>query len=186
MKRIKGTLHENQYTFLFISHSILLRMRNVSDKSCRENQLTHFVFSNFFFFRKSCCLWDVEKCGTARKTTDNNMAPAHCILDTYTNTLSICNIYSFSTATMVRWTRLSVTFIYKLPVRTTLCYLLCYLFHFHVSISYPRIYMAAADEATERVKALPLLIKEKKVSVESQRPFSFIFLSEHPLGKQKL
>ena len=49
MKRIKGTLHENQYTFLIISRSILLRMRNVSDKSCRENQLTHFVFSNFFF-----------------------------------------------------------------------------------------------------------------------------------------
>jgi hypothetical protein len=24
-------------------------MRNVSDKSCRENQNTHFVFSNFFF-----------------------------------------------------------------------------------------------------------------------------------------
>ena len=23
-------------------------MRNVSDKSCRENQNTHFVFSNFF------------------------------------------------------------------------------------------------------------------------------------------
>jgi len=24
-------------------------MRNVSDKSCRENQNTHFVFSNFIF-----------------------------------------------------------------------------------------------------------------------------------------
>ena len=24
-------------------------MRNVSDKSCRENEDTHFVFSNFFF-----------------------------------------------------------------------------------------------------------------------------------------
>jgi len=23
-------------------------MRNVSDKSCRENQNTHFVFNNFF------------------------------------------------------------------------------------------------------------------------------------------
>jgi len=27
-------------------------MRNVSDKRCRENQNTHFVFSNFFFFPK--------------------------------------------------------------------------------------------------------------------------------------
>jgi len=31
----------------FTSRSVLLRMRNVSDKSCRENQNTHFVFSNF-------------------------------------------------------------------------------------------------------------------------------------------
>jgi len=46
-----GTLNEDQYTFLFISFSFL-RMRNVSDKSCRENHNTHFVFSNFFFFKK--------------------------------------------------------------------------------------------------------------------------------------
>jgi len=31
---------------LLLSHSFLLRMRNVSDKSCRENQNTCFVFSN--------------------------------------------------------------------------------------------------------------------------------------------
>jgi len=47
--RITGTLHEDQYTCLVITRSVLLRMRNVSDKSCRENQNTHFVFSNFFF-----------------------------------------------------------------------------------------------------------------------------------------
>ena len=35
---------------LIISRSVLLRMRNVSDRSCRENQNAHFVFSNFFFF----------------------------------------------------------------------------------------------------------------------------------------
>jgi hypothetical protein len=27
----------------------MLRMKNVSDKSCRENQNTHFVFNYFFF-----------------------------------------------------------------------------------------------------------------------------------------
>jgi len=31
-----------------MSRSVLLGMRNVSDRSCRENQSTHFVFSNFF------------------------------------------------------------------------------------------------------------------------------------------
>jgi len=50
---MKGTLHEDKkLKFLIISRSFLLRMENVSDKSCRENQNTHFVFSNFFF-RKS-------------------------------------------------------------------------------------------------------------------------------------
>jgi hypothetical protein len=34
---------------MITSRSVLLRMRNVADKSCRENQNTHFVFGNFFF-----------------------------------------------------------------------------------------------------------------------------------------
>jgi len=42
-----GTLHEDQYTFLIISRSILLRMRNVSDKLCKENKKKYFVLSNF-------------------------------------------------------------------------------------------------------------------------------------------
>jgi hypothetical protein len=46
---ITGTLHEDRYTFWVISRSFILRIRNVSDKSCTENQNTHFVFSNFFF-----------------------------------------------------------------------------------------------------------------------------------------
>jgi hypothetical protein len=43
-----GTLHEDLCTFMVISRWILLRMRNVSDKSCRENQNIHFMFNNFF------------------------------------------------------------------------------------------------------------------------------------------
>jgi len=46
--RIKGTLHEDQYIFCITSHSFHLKMRNVSDKSCRENQITHFIFGNLF------------------------------------------------------------------------------------------------------------------------------------------
>ena len=52
MIRITSTLHENQYKFLIISRSVLIRMRNVSDKSCRENQNTRFVFNTIFFFSK--------------------------------------------------------------------------------------------------------------------------------------
>jgi len=38
-----------------ISGWILLSMRNISDKTCRENQNTHFMFNNNFS-RKSCRL----------------------------------------------------------------------------------------------------------------------------------
>jgi hypothetical protein len=41
-------LHEDKYTFIVISHLVLPRMRNVSDKISRGNQNTHFMFSNFF------------------------------------------------------------------------------------------------------------------------------------------
>ena len=48
-------------------------MRNVSDKSRRENQNTLFIFNNHIF-RKSLRLWDnVEKCGRTGQTTDDNM-----------------------------------------------------------------------------------------------------------------
>jgi hypothetical protein len=43
-----GTLHEDLCTFMIISRWTLLRMRNVSHKSCRENQNTHFMFNYFF------------------------------------------------------------------------------------------------------------------------------------------
>ena len=41
------------YIFLIISHSVLLRMRNISDKFYRENQNTD-LYSIIFCFRKSC------------------------------------------------------------------------------------------------------------------------------------
>jgi hypothetical protein len=54
-------------------------MRNFSNKSCRENQNTHFMISDFF--RKSCRLrQNVEKFGTAREEA-KNMALARRILD---------------------------------------------------------------------------------------------------------
>jgi hypothetical protein len=50
LTRIKGTLHEDQYTLFIISRSFLLRMRNAADTNCKENQITHFGLCNFFFF----------------------------------------------------------------------------------------------------------------------------------------
>ena len=83
--RKKGTLHEDRCTFLIISRSFLLRMRNVSDKLYREHQNTHFVFSNLLliFFFKTYRLWDkVKKYCRAGQATDDNMAHAHYMLDT--------------------------------------------------------------------------------------------------------
>ena len=48
LTRIMDTLHEHQCTFLIISRLFFLRMRNISDKSCTENQNTLFIFSIFF------------------------------------------------------------------------------------------------------------------------------------------
>jgi len=67
-----GTLHDDQNTFVTISLWILRRMRNVSDKICREKTKHNFMFKNCF--RKSCRLWyNVGKYCTARQATDDNI-----------------------------------------------------------------------------------------------------------------
>ena len=38
--RIMGTLHEDQYTFMVKARRILLRMKNITDGTCRENENT--------------------------------------------------------------------------------------------------------------------------------------------------
>jgi hypothetical protein len=85
-------------------------MRNVSDKVCRDNKKTHFVFSTFFFGKWCRFLENVEKHYRVGQTTNDNSAHAHFMLDTYKHTLRICNSNNFfSTATMATRTRLSVT-----------------------------------------------------------------------------
>jgi len=42
-----GTLHEDLCTFT-VSRCIRIRNRNVSDKSCKENQNTPFMFNEVF------------------------------------------------------------------------------------------------------------------------------------------
>jgi hypothetical protein len=114
----RGTSHEDICTFMILSRR---RMRNVLDKSCVENQETHFTLSKFCLFRKSCRLW--YKCGRIWYSQTGykwqyNTAHAHCMLDTecYKHTNRIYNTHCFSTVTMVRRTRLCVVFICTLPV----------------------------------------------------------------------
>ena len=111
LRRITGTLHADQYTFLIISRRILLRMRNVWDQICRENR--NPLLCSVTFSRKSCRLWNnVEKCGGRELATDDN---AHWMLvkkgyrHTHTHTHThTCNMYyRLSTATTVARTLLN-------------------------------------------------------------------------------
>ena len=43
-----GTIHVNQFTFIIISRSVLLRMKNISDEFV-EKIKTNFTFSKCFF-----------------------------------------------------------------------------------------------------------------------------------------
>jgi len=112
MKKVTETLHKNPCTFVTLSRCILLIMRNISDTSCRNNQNTRLVFTNFFW--KSCHLWDnVEKCGRPRQATDNNTVlhtrHASCTPVTKGHKVTVFNTYCFSTATMVTRTSFNVT-----------------------------------------------------------------------------
>jgi hypothetical protein len=48
MTRITVALHEDLCTFMIIKIGILLRMRVVLGKSCRDNQNIHFISSTIF------------------------------------------------------------------------------------------------------------------------------------------
>jgi len=103
-------------------------MKNLSYRICRQNQNTHFIFSNLFFlsFENRAIYENVEEyCGDAQ-TKDDNMAHSHCMLDTegYKHTLRIRNTYCSSTAAMVARTRLlRPTYIAFLVLTETVCLL---------------------------------------------------------------
>jgi hypothetical protein len=73
-----STLHEDQYTFMILCRSILFRLSNISDKNCRENQRTHFLFSDFF---PKIAPFSEEKYIRTGQATDDNMARACCMLN---------------------------------------------------------------------------------------------------------
>jgi hypothetical protein len=97
-----GTLREDLCPFMIVSRSVLLRMRNVLDKSCAENQNTHFKLNNFFFFKNRVVyqiMWkDMVQPG--QDTHDNIIWR---IIQTRDQKHLIHNC--FSTARMVMWSR---------------------------------------------------------------------------------
>jgi hypothetical protein len=77
-------------------------MRNVSDKICRENQNTHFIFNNLFFFENRVVykmMWkNILEPG--RPQIKWRMRISHWVPNA-TNTPTVYNAYCFSTETMI-------------------------------------------------------------------------------------
>ena len=81
LQKYRDTSHKNVFTFTRISRWVL-RMRNSLDKSCRENQNTHFMFNNLFpknaqFMRQCRKIW----CNQRSHKWRHNMAHTCCMLD---------------------------------------------------------------------------------------------------------
>ena len=99
----------------YLSRWFILRMRNVSDKGCRENQNTHFTFSNFFFFLpENRAVYEIRWKNIVEPDRPRRWQYGACAfhagsLRLQTHTLGICNTYCFSTATMHAWKRLCGT-----------------------------------------------------------------------------
>ena len=114
LTRIKGDLHEDWCSFVIAPRWTLLRIRNISNDICRENQNTFPKKKKFspenlpLFFPDS-----VEKYGTDRQAKDGSIIRRIRVVSWIakaTNTHSeYCNNYCFSTTTMVARTLLTFT-----------------------------------------------------------------------------
>ena len=81
LTKITGILNNDLCTFMIIPGWILLRMRKFSDKICRENQNTHFMFNNIFpkimtFMRQCGKIWYSRTC----HSWQYNMVHVFCML----------------------------------------------------------------------------------------------------------
>jgi len=112
---VTGTLHEYLGAFMITSRLILHRMRNISDKSFRENQNAYFIFI-FFFENRAVCeeMWKIIVEPDGPQMTIWRIRTA-CWVPKATDTLRICNTCCFSAATIITRTLLNVTRIRTLP-----------------------------------------------------------------------
>jgi hypothetical protein len=114
-----GTLHEDVSTFMTVSGWILLTVRNISNKPCREKSKHAFYIQQRFSKNLAVCvimsknvvvpekpqIWRMRVACRISKTTRAQIPPHPY---THTNT-EMCNSYCFSTAIVVSCTRLNVT-----------------------------------------------------------------------------
>jgi hypothetical protein len=73
------TLHDDLCAFVIVSRWILLRMRNVSHKSCEK--ITANILCSITCFQKSYHLWDnIEKCGRVRQAPYDVIIQCMCFV----------------------------------------------------------------------------------------------------------
>ena len=120
-RKERKLLYIKTNTFFIISRLVLLRMKNVSHKSCGKNRFTHFIFNTFYiqyilysiYFLKKSCLYkimckNIIELGRPQLTIRRERIA--CWIPRATNTLSICVILVvFYTVTMRALQRLIVT-----------------------------------------------------------------------------
>jgi hypothetical protein len=122
----------NTCGLMIISRSILLIIRIFQARVVQI--IKRHILCSVMFIRKSYLLQDnVEKYGTARQATDDNIIRCvrfACWIIKATDTVIMYNTYCFSTETMVTRTRLNVT----LYVHCCL-----FIFQFFIEAAYPQI-----------------------------------------------
>jgi hypothetical protein len=109
MTRITGTLHRELCTLAVVSCWIFRRMKNISDKSCRENQNTHFMCAVTFSYQNRVLyeiMWK-NYGGAWHSTDDNRIRRLHFARwrTEATDPFRMWNTYCFFTATLVTRTR---------------------------------------------------------------------------------
>jgi hypothetical protein len=112
---------KNLYTLLSTSYWILFRMWNVWDKLVGKIKTHNLCLT--FFFENLTVLWDnVVNYGRMRQATDDITRRMRCAcrIPCYRHALILYNIYLFSTASMVVWTRLNIT-LYPRSLSVTTC-----------------------------------------------------------------
>jgi len=59
LKITTGTSHDDLCAFMIVTGWTLLGKKNVSDKRCRENQNTYFMYNVLFFFPENCVGYEI-------------------------------------------------------------------------------------------------------------------------------
>jgi len=114
LTRIIDTVRENKYIFMTTSFSGLLRMEIGSEKICRRNHNTRFMFCNFFilfFFNCAVCeiMWKNMAEPARLQVLIWRVSVACWIARASNPILRICNSYCFHTAAVVAKFRLNVS-----------------------------------------------------------------------------